>query len=97
MIRMTIPDDLIELPDAARLIGVSYQTAHRWIKTGQLPGYRIGGRYRVSKRDVMDMVQPFDANAHQADVAASRPLSRRELAARDAETDQVLRAAGVRR
>ncbi len=94
---MTIPDDLIELPDAARLIGVSYQTAHRWIKTGQLPGYRVGGRYRVSKRDALDLIQPFDANAHQGELAASRPLSRRELAERDRETDRVLRAAGVRR
>ena len=35
--------ELINLTRAARYIGVSYMTIHRWIKTGKVKVSRIGG------------------------------------------------------
>lgn len=90
------PVDLIHLHIAAQLVQTCRQTILRWILSGKIAGYRVGHRWRVSRRDVIDLIQPFDAQKHQSDMDASRPLTRRELANRSAETDRVLREAGIR-
>jgi excisionase family DNA binding protein len=40
-------DDRIELQEAADRLGVHYQTAYRWVRTGRLPAQLIGGRYLI--------------------------------------------------
>lgn len=40
-------DDRIELQEAADRLGVHYQTAYRWVRTGRLPARLIGGRYLI--------------------------------------------------
>lgn len=45
-------DDRIDLREAARLLGVHYQTAYRWVREGCLPAVRVRGRYELGTDDV---------------------------------------------
>lgn len=82
--------DLLDCKEAAATLGVSVYTVRRWIATGDLPAFKLGGRLRVSRGDALAMLKRVDAGG-------SRLETRAERDARDAETDRVLRAFGVRR
>jgi excisionase family DNA binding protein len=45
-------DDQLELQEAADLLGVHYQTAYRWVRSGRLPAQMVGNKYVLSRRDV---------------------------------------------
>ena len=50
---MTGPEKaVLRLSDAADELGVHYQTAYRWVRTGRLPARLVNGEYEVSRRDV---------------------------------------------
>ncbi len=40
------------LQEAADVLGVHYQTAYKWVRSGALPAVRVGGSYRLSADDV---------------------------------------------
>lgn len=42
----------IGLDAAAKRLGVHYQTAYRWVRTGVLPARKVDGGYRVAPADV---------------------------------------------
>lgn len=44
--------DLIPLPEAGRLLGVSRVTVWRWVKAGNLEAVQIGERFYVRKSHV---------------------------------------------
>jgi excisionase family DNA binding protein len=44
---VTSTPPLLELTEAAQRLGVHYQTAYRWIRSGQLPATLVDGRYRI--------------------------------------------------
>ena len=46
------PEKLLELQSAADALGVHYQTAYRWVRSGRLPAQIIGGKYLVSSHDI---------------------------------------------
>lgn len=48
-------DEPLDLQRAADELGVHYQTAYRWVRTGKLPAELVDGRYRVSSADISDM------------------------------------------
>lgn len=48
-------DEPFDLQRAADELGVHYQTAYRWVRTGKLPAELVDGRYRVSSADISDM------------------------------------------
>jgi len=50
-----VDDEPFDLQRAADELGVHYQTAYRWVRTGKLPAELVDGRYRVSSADVSDM------------------------------------------
>ena len=54
----TVVGDEMELQTAADALGVHYQTAYRWVRSGRLPARLIGGKYVVTRHDV-------DAVMHQ--------------------------------
>ncbi len=43
---------LVDLQQAADELGVHYQTAYRWVRTGSLPARLVGGRYVVDTDDI---------------------------------------------
>lgn len=45
-------DDQLELQEAADALGVHYQTAYRWVRTGRLRAHVVSGRYRVARSDL---------------------------------------------
>ncbi len=42
----------LELQEAADALGVHYQTAYRWVRSGRLPAHVVRGRYRVERADL---------------------------------------------
>ncbi|MEM8925406.1 MAG: cobalamin-dependent protein [Actinomycetota bacterium] len=45
----------ISLADAAVELGVHYQTAYRWVRSGRLPATMVDGSYRVAVADVASL------------------------------------------
>jgi excisionase family DNA binding protein len=39
--------------EVAKYLGVHEMTVYRWLKSGVIPGFKIGGRWR-SKKDLLD-------------------------------------------
>jgi excisionase family DNA binding protein len=95
-----IPTDLIQLHEAAPIVKACRQTILRWILCGKLRGYRCGHRWRVSKRDLLDLVQVFtaaSANDKKIQDAANRPETKRERERHEQEVDAYLRKAKIRK
>jgi MerR family transcriptional regulator, light-induced transcriptional regulator len=44
--------DQLELQAAADALGVHYQTAYRWVRSGRLPARLVGNKYVVSRADL---------------------------------------------
>ena len=42
----------LDLQRAADELGVHYQTAYRWVRTGKLPAQLVDGRYQVTRADI---------------------------------------------
>jgi excisionase family DNA binding protein len=49
------PETMLELQSAADALGVHYQTAYRWVRSGRLPAQLTGGKYLVSSRDIAEV------------------------------------------
>lgn len=61
-----VSDETIDLQTAARQLGVHYQTAYRWVRSGELPATMVTGSYRLGP----DVVARFAARR-------ARPARRR--------------------
>jgi excisionase family DNA binding protein len=46
------PGDLITLQEAAERLSVHYMTAYRWVRRGELPAFKTGGRLRIRVEDL---------------------------------------------
>ena len=44
----------IDVREAARLFAVSEKTIYRWLKAGNLPGYRVQGQYRFNRAELLE-------------------------------------------
>lgn len=49
--------ELLTLQEAAERLKVHYMTAYRWVRRGELPAFKAGGRLRVQAGDVNRFVQ----------------------------------------
>jgi excisionase family DNA binding protein len=49
------PEMMLELQSAADALGVHYQTAYRWVRSGRLPAQLTGGKYLVSSVDIAEV------------------------------------------
>ena len=92
----TTPDDLISPRTACKMLAIdgkalNLSTLHRWVYSGRLAGYRREGRLCVSRADVAALVRPVPVQL------TPRAQERSEKARRDRETNETLRAAGIRR
>jgi MerR family transcriptional regulator, light-induced transcriptional regulator len=58
----------VDLRTAADELGVHYQTAYRWVRTGRLDAALVGGRYLVSATDIAELDR-----ARHAPTARSTP------------------------
>jgi len=44
----------LSVKDAASLLGVSENTVYHWVKTGEIPAYRIRGLYRFNRAELLE-------------------------------------------
>lgn len=51
-----LPDDAISTTAAAHLLKVHPSTVVRWVMSGKLPGWKVEGRFLVSRADVLARV-----------------------------------------
>ncbi len=56
-----VPDAKIDLQTAADMLGVHYQTAYRWVRSGRLNAEMVRGRYLVSQHDLATLDESRDA------------------------------------
>lgn len=46
---------MVDLQEAAAILGVHYQTAYKWVRAGTLPAEVVKGRYRIEESAVRDI------------------------------------------
>ena len=56
----------LTLQEAADLLGVHYMTAYRYVRTGRLPGTRVGAHWRVRRADLDKMAAAAPAGRNAA-------------------------------
>jgi excisionase family DNA binding protein len=71
-------EDQLELQEAADSLGVHYQTAYRWVRSGRLPAQLVGNKYVLSRQDV-------DAVEASRRTPTAPPPPRRQRVDRQAE------------
>src|SRR5437773_11303975 len=100
-----LDEEYVTVAKAAELMHISPSTLWRWLKSGDLPGYRFGHRRVLIKRDDLTaIITPFNGLRGEAMVAAERnrlkrPLSEaeRQAAAAALQAARVLRAETLER
>ena len=45
------------LADLMPMFGVSYRTLMRWVKSGYLPTFKVGGQHRISEEDLLEFIK----------------------------------------
>lgn len=53
------PEQLLTIKEAMAFAKVSDATIRRWIRSKQLQAYRVGGRVRIDKADLIKFLQPW--------------------------------------
>lgn len=81
--------DLLTPAEVAELCNVTPATVRVWIRSGRIPGVRVGGRFRIHRLDLEKMLKPVEP------AFVERPESAAEKLKRDAETESILREWGV--
>ena len=56
-------EERMTLQDAARVLGISEQTARRWIKMGKLKAYKPGLKYLITRAAVEELLENEDQKA----------------------------------
>lgn len=87
-----IPTDLTTVAEVAKLLATSTASVRRWVRVGDLPGFKLGGQMRISKADALAFLTRV-----VPDNDRPRLQTRAEYEARKAEDDEILRKAGVKR
>lgn len=72
---MPLADHHLDLQEAADRLGVHYQTAYRWVRTGRLPAALIGGRYTIDVVD-LDALESVRRAPHRPAAPSARRLHR---------------------
>jgi len=63
---------LLSIKDVSELLGLSHTTIHRWINSGKLAVYKLGGSYRIDSKTLSQFlinnaisVKPLKAKKYQ--------------------------------
>ena len=79
-------DDLITLYEAAERLGVHYMTVYRYVRTGRLPGRKVGVEWRVDLAD-LDTFAASSASAATGFATSPAPSGRPAAPATGSPTD----------
>ncbi len=79
-----VGSDLLTLQEAADRLKVHYMTAYRWVRRGELPAFKAGGRLRVRVEDLSRFLTDREVDVALPSAAARRtdwPLHTHRLTA----------------
>ena len=54
---ISVSDDILDADEVARLLKINEQTVKRMANRGELPGFRIGNRWRFMRQDILDYIE----------------------------------------
>lgn len=77
---------LLTLQEAADRLKVHYMTAYRWVRKGELPAFKTGGRLRVRESDLVAFVE-----RREVDTALPRAGQRTDWATHEERLHKLLR------
>ena len=63
---------MLKVPEVARRLNMSKPTVYFYLRTGQIPGIRIGGRWRVAEEELKQLIgeQELDFSLTEEETAA---------------------------
>lgn len=70
----------MNLKTAARRLGVHYQTAYKWVRSGELIAVKVGLSYEISEAALERFVAEREAQKRVPEAALARPLARKSSA-----------------
>jgi len=50
-------DDILDADEVAKLLRLNEQTVKRLANRGELPGFKVGGRWRFKRQDIGDYIE----------------------------------------
>ena len=50
-----MPDDILDIRNAAKFLQIKERTLYRLVGEGEIPGIKVGGQWRFSKKCLEDM------------------------------------------
>jgi excisionase family DNA binding protein len=71
--------DLLTLPEVAAILRVHYLTVYRRVRSGEIPAHKIGGAYRVRRRDLDEWLERPSASFPRRGAGRSWPSHRGRL------------------
>jgi len=57
-----MPDDILDIRSAAKFLQIKERTLYRLVGEGEIPGIKVGGQWRFSKKNLEGM---FSTTASQ--------------------------------
>ena len=69
-----MPDEILTLPEVAKLLKVAEKTIYAMAQRGGLPAFKVGGQWRF-KRDDLDKWIERQKSSHREGDSASEPSS----------------------
>jgi excisionase family DNA binding protein len=77
-----MPKDLVTVRKAASLLDVAASAVYRWIAARKIVAYRVGGRWRLSEKDVKAFPLRNDEGFVAGPAEGARHVTHAEAAAR---------------
>lgn len=53
-------DKLYSITEVSEMLRVNYKTVHKWVKSGAMQAYKIGGSWRVSQEQIEEFLKSSD-------------------------------------
>lgn len=61
-----MPDEILTLPDVARLLRVAEKTVYTLAQRGELPAFKVGGQWRFKRLDIDRWIEERKQSARPA-------------------------------
>ena len=61
-----MPDDILDIRTAAKFLQIKERTLYRLVGEGEIPGIKVGGQWRFSKKCLEEMFDQTRERKHTA-------------------------------
>lgn len=58
-------DEYLTIDQVAELLNVSAKTIRRLVRRNEIPGFKVGGQWRIKRADIDDWVTAQKRTAHE--------------------------------